>query len=97
MKPPGGERFGNSGPSNAPDKQVTNGVVEANRWEMQDVPQAPKPKSWLVEREPQGPFIQEDMLPGLTRQEKGYGRAPTVDGEIALRATPEPGEILSFE
>jgi hypothetical protein len=51
----------------------------------------------LVEREPQGPFIQEDMLPGLTRQEKGYGRAPTVDGEIALRATPEPGEILSFE
>ena len=30
-KTPGGERVGNTRPTNAPDKQVTNGVLEANQ------------------------------------------------------------------
>ena len=32
---PGGERVGNSRPTNAPDKQVTNGVLEANQYARQ--------------------------------------------------------------
>jgi hypothetical protein len=42
-KLPGGERFGNTRPSNAPDKQVTNGVVEANQGAPQLALPDPKP------------------------------------------------------
>lgn len=63
-KTPGGERVGKTRPTNAPDKQVTNGVFGS---ESARIPSFPLIQTSSESRrstwEPQGPLIQEVSFP----------------------------------
>ena len=77
--------------SNAPDKQVTNGVVgsiistAAMLVLTQDVETGFYATGSLKDSS-----SQRICFPGLCAGHKGNGKVPTADGEIAVRATPEP-------
>ena len=69
-EPPGGERVGWH-PTNAPDKQVTNGVVEAPSEPLWWAALTHSPSSSRGLWEPKGPLIRWGELPGLVRQSQG--------------------------
>ena len=70
MEPPAGERFGRTKrPSNAPDKQVTNGVVgSVIESGMSVLPRTINPTGIYGTGSLKDYFIYEDMLPGPVRR-----------------------------
>jgi len=77
--------------SNAPDKQVTNGVVGSviSTAAMLVLTQYVE-TGFYATGSLKDSSSQRICFPGLFAGHKGNGKVPTADGEIAVRATPEP-------
>ena len=77
--------------SNAPDKQVTNGVVGSviSIAEILVLTQYVE-TGFYATGSLKDSSSQRICFPGLFAGHKGNGKVPTADGEIAVQATPEP-------
>jgi hypothetical protein len=95
-EPPGGgrERIGNMDPltrRRKPDKQVTNGVVGSISDEKVKRSTDHNPQGLVCGGGSLGDYLSTRIcFSGLLAGLKDNGKGPKADGEIAVRATPEP-------